>query len=118
MLDQSPVEKSLPLAVDEVIDCLRFRWEVTYELRLVVRRNCLYLQVMWGYLEQQSFPLDERTYRNNLGELLEVVNRLGLASQVRDWLFSTPKKPRIGRALSLKLQADGLLEEFVVGNDL
>ena len=58
-------------------------------------------QELWGSLE----------------EVLEVVNMLGLASEVRNWLFSTPKKPRVGKALSLKLQADGLLEEFVVGNE-
>ena len=44
-----------PLSVDEVMACLRQRWRATYDLQLVVRRRRLYLQVMWAYLEQQSF---------------------------------------------------------------
>lgn len=45
-----------PLRVEELISCLRQRWKATYDLQLVVRRQRLYLQVMWAYLEQQSFP--------------------------------------------------------------
>ena len=67
-----------PLSVDEVMACLRQRWRATYDLQLVVRRRRLYLQVMWAYLEQQSFPMDLEAYRQHLGEVLDVVNRLGL----------------------------------------
>ena len=51
-----------PLSVDEVMACLRQRWRATYDLQLVVRRRRLYLQVMWAYLEQQSFPMDPVSY--------------------------------------------------------
>ena len=108
-----------PLQVEELISCLRQRWKATYDLQLVVRRQRLYLQVMWAYLEQQSFPMDENTYREHLAEVLDVVNRLGLATDVRQWLDSTRDKPRLGKALSLQLQAQGpeaqtLLREFLV----
>ena len=74
---------------------------------------------MWAYLEQQSFPMDEGGYREHIGEVLDVVNRLGLASDVRQWLTSTRDKPRLGKALSLPLEAHGpegqsLLKEFLV----
>ena len=71
-----------PLTVDEVITCLRDRWKATYDLQLAVRRQRLYLHVMWAYLEQQSFPMDENAYRVHLAEVLDVVNRLGLAGAV------------------------------------
>ena len=108
-----------PLGVEEVIACLRARWKATYDLQLVVRRQRLYLQVMWAYLEQQSFPMDEVTYREHLAEVLDVVNRLGLAGEVRQWLGSTRDKPRLGKALSLPLEATGpeaetLIKEFLV----
>ena len=102
------------LEVDEVINCLIRRWDVSYDLQLVVKSKRLYLQVMWAYQEQQSFPLDESAYRLHIAEILEVVNRLGLAEEVRDWLAKTPKKPRVGKALSLKLEADQGLDEFVL----
>ena len=61
MLDLSNETPSDPLGVEELIGCLRQRWRATYDLQLVVRRQRLYLQVMWAYLEQQSFPMDEVT---------------------------------------------------------
>ena len=108
-----------PLSVDEVMACLRQRWRATYDLQLVVRRRRLYLHVMWAFLEQQSFPMDENSYRGHLAEGLDVVNRLGLADEVRNWLFTTRDKPRLGKALSLQLQLEGpeaesLLKEFLV----
>ncbi len=102
------------MGVDEVINCFKERWSVSYDMKLVVRRNRLYLQVMWGYLEQQSFPLDEASYREQIGEVLEVVNRLGLAPEVRGWLWKTSKRPRMGKALTFPLEADQRLEEFLV----
>ena len=119
MLDSALSPPAQPLSVDELIQCLRQRWRATYDLQLVVRRQRLYLQVMWAYLEQQSFPMDEGGYREHIAEVLDVVNRLGLASDVRQWLTSTRDKPRLGKALSLPLEAHGpegqsLLKEFLV----
>jgi len=112
--DHSPSKEVRPLCVDEVIDVLRSRWQASYDLQLVTRRRRMYLQVMWAYLEQQSFPLDESGYRSHLAEVLEIVNRLGEAETVRDWLMTTRDKPRLGKALSLQLQGEGRLEEFLI----
>ncbi len=114
MLKPIPEHFPSPLSAEEVIECLRARWKVTYDLQLVVREDRLYLQMMWAYLEQQSFPLDEEAYSIHLNEVLEVINRLGLASLVRDWLATTPKKPRLGKAITLPLKGSGCLEEFVL----
>ena len=108
-----------PLKVEEVIGCLRQRWRATYDLQLVVRRQRLYIHVMWAYLEQQSFPMDEITYREHVANVLNVVNRLGLADEVRKWLNTTRDRPRLGKALSLQLQGvspetESLLKEFLI----
>ena len=68
MLDQIAAEAPRPLTVDEVISCLQQRWQASYDLQLVVRRGRLYLHVMWAFLEQQSFPLDESAYREHIAE--------------------------------------------------
>ena len=119
VLQQTAESAPKPLGVEELISCLRQRWRATYDLQLVVRRRRLYLQVMWAFLEQQSFPMDESAYREHLAEVLDVVNRLGLAGDVRQWLAQTRDKPRLGKALSLQLEAKGpqaesLLKEFLV----
>ena len=115
VLVDPPFEQSIPpLAVDEVIDLLQERWHASYDMQLVVRRKRMYLQVMWAYLEQQSFPLNEEEYRIHLAQVVDVVNRLGQAGAVRTWLTKTRDRPRLGKALSLQLQGEGRLEEFLV----
>ena len=115
VLVDPPIEQSIPpLTVDEVIELLRERWQASYDMQLVVRRKRMYLQVMWAYLEQQSFPLNEEEYRIHLAQVVDVVNRLGQAGAVRSWLTDTRDRPRLGKALSLQLQGEGRLEEFLV----
>jgi hypothetical protein len=115
VLVEPPFEQSIPpLTVDEVIDLLRERWQASYDMQLVVRRKRMYLQVMWAYLEQQSFPLNEEEYRTHLAQVVDVVNRLGQAGAVRMWLNDTRDRPRLGKALSLQLQGEDRLEEFLV----
>ena len=105
---------SIPLGVDEVMGCLRRRWGVTYDLKLLIKRDRIYLQMMWGFLEQQSFPLDEETFRENLNRILEIINRSGQSDFVRNWLENVQAKPRLGRAITLPLPMDQRTSEFVL----
>lgn len=110
----SPAEGS-PLSAQEVWDLLQARWQVSYDLQLVQRRGRLYLQVMWAYLEQQSFPLTEEGYLGKLEELVGLLNGLGVADQVRTWLGTTPDKPRLGKAMGLALEIPaGRASEFLL----
>jgi hypothetical protein len=95
---------SRPLTSGEVLGILRDRWQASYDLQLIQRRGRLYLQVMWAYLEQQSFPLGPEAYEAKLEELVGTLNGLGVAEQVRDWLTTTSDKPRLGRAMGLPLE--------------
>ena len=108
------MSSSDPLSVEEVIACLRRRWGVTYHLRLLRRNNRIYIQMMWRYLEQKSFPLDEASYNADLNNTLEIVNRVGQAQLFRHWLNNIDGKPRLGNALTLPLRPDQRLEEFVL----
>lgn len=83
-------------------------------MQLIVRRNNLYLHIMWAYFEQKSFPLSEEDYRSHLNEILEVINRLGIADSVREWITFTTSKPRIGRALSFHIQNSENINEFIL----
>ncbi len=70
--------------------------------------------MMWRFLEQQSFPLDEDTFRENLNRTLEVINRAGQSDFVRSWLENVQAKPRLGRAITLALPIDPRMSEFVL----
>ena len=105
---------SSPLIATEVVECFKKRWGVSYDMRLIVRKNCFFLQIMWRYLEQQSFPMSEEDYIIHLNEILEIINRIGKSDEVREWILNIQAKPRIGRALSLELKGDERLQEFLV----
>ena len=104
-----------PLSSAELLEILRRRWQASYDLQLIVRRGRLYLQVMWGYLEQQSFPMTAEAYAARLEELVATLNGLGVAGQVRQWLTTTSDKPRLGKAMSLALDLpEGRASEFLL----
>ena len=104
-----------PLAAAEILQILRERWQASYDLQLIVRRGRLYLQVMWGYLEQQSFPMTAEQYGAKLEELAANLNGLGVAAQVRHWLSTTKDKPRLGKAMTLPLELpEGRASEFLL----
>jgi hypothetical protein len=104
-----------PLSAEDLLALLRQRWQASYDLQLVKRHGRLYLQVMWGYLEQQSFPLSAEAYGARLEELVATLNGLGVADQVRRWLATTRDKPRLGKALSLALELpQGRASEFLL----
>ena len=110
-----PGEGDGTLSGQEVWDLLLARWQVSYDLQLVQRRGRIYLQVMWAYLEQQSFPLDAEAYGAKLADLVASLNGLGVAAQVRDWLNSTTDRPRLGKAMSLPLELPpGRASEFLL----
>ena len=112
--DSGGYSSSIPLKVEEVMECLRRRWGVTYDLRLLIKRDRIYLQMMWGFLEQKSFPMDEESFMDHLNRTLEIINRAGLSNFVRNWLENVQAKPRLGKALTLALPRDQRMDEFVL----
>ena len=93
-----------PLTVTEVRTLLQQRWGASYDVHLIQRQRRIYLHIMWGYLEQLSFPLDEPTYLARLADVVAAINQLGKGETVRTWLRTTTDRPRLGKALSLPLQ--------------
>ena len=109
-----PQPLAMPLTAAELLSILRERWGASYDLQLHRRAGRLYLQVMWAYLEQQSFPLSEEDYVLRLEQLVEQLNGIGQAEEVRNWLQTTRDKPRLGKALSFPLPDQGRLSEFFI----
>lgn len=103
------------LTVAEVIGLLRQRWQATYDLQLIRRQGRLYFQVMWAHLEQQSFPMTAEAYAEKMAEIVSTLNALGVADQAREWLSTTADRPRLGKALSLRLTLpEGRASEFLL----
>tara|TARA_B100000674_G_C37423090_1_gene725978 strand:- start:134 stop:451 length:318 start_codon:yes stop_codon:yes gene_type:complete len=103
-----------PLVVDEIIYYLVNRWGKKYDFRLFTRKNSLYLQMMWKFLEQESFPMSEEEYKISLAEKIEILNRCGYSEEVRNWLRTVNSRPRLGRAVSLQLEINEKMKEFLL----
>ena len=103
-----------PLVLEEIIYYLTNRWGRRYDFRLFKRKNVLYLQMMWKFLEQKSFPLTEEEYKQSLAEKVEILNRGGYSDEVRKWLQTVNASPRLGRAVSLQLKINEKMKEFLI----
>ena len=103
-----------PLEVEEIIYYLVNRWGKKYDFRLFARKNYLYFQMMWKFLEQESFHLSEKEYKEALAEKIEILNRGGYSNEVRKWLQTANARPRLGRAVSLKLEINEKMQEFLI----
>ena len=102
-----------PLLVDEVIHYLIHRWGKKYDFRLFKRGKFVYFQMMWGFLGQESFPLSEDEYKKSIADKIEILNRCGYSEEVRAWLKKVNDKPRLGRAVSLQLNLNEKMKEFL-----
>tara|TARA_B100000945_G_scaffold49218_1_gene34935 strand:- start:533 stop:850 length:318 start_codon:yes stop_codon:yes gene_type:complete len=103
-----------PLVVEEIIYYLVNRWGKKYDFRLFTRKNNLYFQMMWKFLEQESFPLTEEEYKSSLAEKLEILNRCGYSDEVRNWIRTVNSRPRLGKAVSLQLSINEKMKEFLL----
>ena len=103
-----------PLVLEEIIYYLINRWGKRYDFRLFKRKNFLYFQMMWKFLEQESFPLSEEEYEKSLSEKIEILNRCGYSDEVRNWLKTVNSRPRLGRAVSLQLRVNERMKEFLI----
>jgi hypothetical protein len=77
----------------------------------------IFVQVMWKYLEQASFPLTEAEYLAHLETISSYLEAWGGSSQVQQFIEQTKERPRLGKAVSIPLDlgdraSEWLLEEF------
>ena len=70
--------------------------------------------MMWGFLGQESFPLTEVEYKRSIAEKIEILNRCGYSEEVREWLKKVNTRPRLGKAVSLQLNINEKMKEFLI----
>ena len=79
------------------------KWGHSYDLQLRRSQGRIWLQVMWRYLEQLSFPLSKAEYLEHLEKLATHLNEWGAAEQVNDFILTTKSRPRLGKAVCMPL---------------
>ena len=79
------------------------KWGYSYDLQMRRTQGKIFLQVMWRYLEQASFPLSEADYMAHLNQVALYLNEWGQGEYVQQWIEETRERPRLGKAVSIPL---------------
>lgn len=93
------------------------KWGRSYDIQIRRTQGKIFVQVMWKYLEQASFPLSEAEYMEHLGTVANYLNAWGGTVQVQDYIQKTRERPRLGKAVSIPIElgeraSEWMLEDF------
>jgi hypothetical protein len=89
------------------------KWGYSYDVQLRRTQGKIFLQVMWKYLEQASFPLSESQYQEHLDSIANYLNALGGTIQVQSFITQTKERPRLGKAVSIPLDLGDRASEWI-----
>jgi hypothetical protein len=93
------------------------KWGKSYDIQLRRTQGKIFVQVMWRYLEQVSFPLTPEEYQDRLDAVMTYVQGWGAVQQLVNAIQSTRNHPRLGKAVSIPLElgdraSEWMLEKF------
>jgi hypothetical protein len=93
------------------------KWGRSYDIQLRRTQGKIFVQVMWKYLEQASFPMTEPDYLAHLNMVADYLNAWGSTEQVQDFIEQTRDRPRLGKAVNIPIDlgdraSEWILEEF------
>ncbi len=93
------------------------KWGKSYDIQLRRTQGKIFVQVMWRYLEQVSFPMTETEYAEHLEAIATYLQGWGAGEQVHQFIQATRERPRLGKAVSIPIEmgdraSEWLLDEF------
>lgn len=93
------------------------KWGRSYDIQVRRTQGKIFVQVMWRYLEQVSFPLSSAEYLEHLNTVASYLHAWDGVEQVRDYIQKTRERPRLGKAVSIPLElgersSEWMLEDF------
>lgn len=98
-------------------ELLLTKWGHSYDVQIRRTQGKIFVQVMWRYLEQASFPLSEADYFDHLETIASYLNAWGSTAQVQEFIEQTRDRPRQGKAVSIPIDlgeraSEWMLEKF------
>lgn len=93
------------------------KWGYSFDIQFRRTQGKIFLQVMWRYLEQVSFPLSEEEYLAHLNQVILYLHEWGQVEYVQQQIVETRDRPRLGKAVSIPLPlgeraSEWLADEF------
>ncbi len=90
------------------------KWGRSYGVQLRRTQGKVFLQVMWKYLEQASFPLSEVEYQAQMDAIANYLDGFGGTLQVQRFILETRERPRLGKAVSIPLDLGNRTSEWIL----
>lgn len=100
---------------EDLHQLLLAKWGRSYDLQFRQIQGKVFLQVMWKYLEQASFPMTEAEYLAHLETVANYVTAWGGADQVQKFVQETRDRPRLGKAVSIPIDLGERASEWLLG---
>ncbi|ACK70203.1 conserved hypothetical protein [Gloeothece citriformis PCC 7424] len=102
------------MTAQELHQLLLDKWGRSYDIQLRQIKGRIFVQIMWKYLEQASFPLSEPEYIQHLNEIVNYLNAWGGSLQVQSYIEKTRERPRVGKAVSIPLDLGEVASEWIL----
>lgn len=99
----------------ELHQLLLTKWGRSYDVQIRRVQGKVFLQIMWKYLEQASFPLTEIEYLEHLDTIASYVSAWGGTAQVQTFIEQTRDRPRLGKAVSIPIDLGERASEWLLG---
>lgn len=90
------------------------KWGCSYDVQLRKVKGKIFVQVMWKYLEQASFPLSPQEYAENLNAIANYLNAWNGVEQLTSRLQKTRERPRLGKAVSFQVDLGERSSEWIL----
>ncbi|RZM76035.1 DUF3067 family protein [Leptolyngbya iicbica] len=98
----------------ELHELIISKWGYSFDVQFRRLQDQIFLQVMWRYLEQVSFPLTEAEYLAHLNEVATYLVGWGQADHIRQAINDTRDRPRLGKAVSIPLNLGERSSEWLL----
>lgn len=98
----------------ELHELLVTKWGRSFDVQIRRTQGKIFVQVMWRYLEQASFPMSEAEYLAHLDAIATYLDAWGGAGQLRHFITETRERPRLGKAVSIPLDLGLRTSEWIL----
>ncbi len=99
---------------EQLHQLLLSKWGCSYDVQLRKVKGKIFVQVMWKYLEQASFPLSPQEYTENLNAIALYLNAWNGVEQIQSFIEKTRERPRLGKAVSIQLDLGERSSEWIL----
>lgn len=90
------------------------KWGYSYDVQIRKVRGKIFVQIMWKYLEQVSFPWSEAEYFERLEAIATYIGGWGAVDQVQGYIRDTRNRPRLGKAVSIPIDLGDRASEWIL----